>query len=85
MEAGLRTRRIQEVDRTWRLYRGLYEVVEVTFLRDGSHGGAECRFFPSSSGNPQPQPKQSLRSNLRMNPRTSRALSLRLESDSRLL
>ena len=41
MEAGLRTRRIQEVDRSWRLYRGLYEVAEVAFLRAGSHGRAE--------------------------------------------
>ena len=40
MEAGLRTRRMQEVDRSWRLYRGLCEVAEVAFLRAGSHGRA---------------------------------------------
>ena len=45
MEAGLRTRRIREVDRTWRLYRGLDEVAEVAFLRAGSHGRALCLFL----------------------------------------
>ena len=36
MEAGLRIRRIWEVDRSRRLYRGLYEVAEVAFMRAGS-------------------------------------------------
>ena len=40
MEVGLRMRRIWEVDRSWRLHRGLYEVAEVAFLRAGSHGRA---------------------------------------------
>ena len=53
MEAGLRTRRIQEVDRTWSLHRGLYEVAEVAFVRAGSHERGKF-------GN---------RMNLRMNPR----------------
>ena len=54
MEAGLRISRIGEVDRTWRLYRGLYEVAEVAFLRAGSHGRALCRFLT------QPPPLSSL-------------------------
>ena len=40
MESGLRMRRIQAVVRCWSLYRDLYEVDEVAFLRATSHGRA---------------------------------------------
>ena len=59
MEAGLRTRRIREVDRTWRLYRGLYEVAEVAFLRAGSHGRALCNIWSPRPLPPFPLPWQS--------------------------
>ena len=36
MEAGVRFRRIQKSDPSRRLYRGLYEVAEVAFVRAGS-------------------------------------------------
>ena len=57
MEAGLRTRRIWEVDRTWRLYRGLYEVAEVAFVRARSQ---RTNFEdPPSLPPPYPLPRQS--------------------------
>ena len=63
MEAGLRTRRIREVDRTWRLYRGLYEVAEVAFLRARSHGRAQVTILtpplPPSLAEPPWQPPAS--------------------------
>ena len=53
MEAGLRIRRIQEVDRSWRLYRGLYEVAEVAFVRARSHSGRVPGSYETPGNSPQ--------------------------------
>ena len=50
MEAGLELRSQLDVDRTRRVYRGLYEVAEVPFVRAGS----QC--LPNRRTPPFPRP-----------------------------
>ena len=65
MEAGLELRLAPDLDRTGRLYRDLYEIAEVPFVRAGSQCLPKVA-GPPSRRHPQTQLKQSLRMSLRV-------------------
>ena len=71
MEAGLELRLEPDVDRTGRLYRALYEIAEVSFVRAGS----QC--FPKVASPPRRHPQTQLKQSLRM------SLRLRLKQTQR--